>query len=59
VAVHALFAEDAYDRLAAVASMIVSTDCVAHRSNAIQIAPVIVEGLRLLGQTSRRTEAAS
>jgi ribose-phosphate pyrophosphokinase len=46
VVVHPLFAEDAYARLADVAAQVASTDTVAHPSNAIAIAPILVEALR-------------
>lgn len=48
VGVHAVFAGDAYETLvAAGAGRIVTTDTVAHKSNAIDIAPLLVRGVRL------------
>ncbi|HET6972291.1 MAG TPA: phosphoribosyltransferase family protein, partial [Phenylobacterium sp.] len=44
--VHPLFAEDAYDRLMAVAGRVVSTDTVPHRSNGVSIAPLLAEALQ-------------
>ena len=46
VAVHALFAEEAFVRLSAVASQVVSTDTVPHQSNAISVAELIASALR-------------
>ncbi|MFZ5669009.1 MAG: ribose-phosphate pyrophosphokinase [Pseudomonadota bacterium] len=46
VVVHALFAEDAFDRLGEAARRVVSTDTVAHASNAISVAPLLIEALR-------------
>lgn len=46
VAVHALFAEDAYERLAAKAQRVVSTDAVPHASNQIPLTGLIAEHLR-------------
>lgn len=46
VAVHALFAEDAYRALSAGAARIVSTDSVPHPSNAISVAPLFTAALR-------------
>lgn len=45
VVVHGLFAEDAYERLSAIAAKVVSTDCVPHISNTISVAELIVEEL--------------
>jgi len=45
VVVHPLFADDAYSQLTSVASRIVSTDTVAHPSNAISVAPLLAEAL--------------
>ncbi|MCZ4348001.1 ribose-phosphate pyrophosphokinase [Devosia neptuniae] len=39
--VHAIFAEDSYQRLAALCDRIVSTDSVPHQSNAVTLAPLI------------------
>jgi ribose-phosphate pyrophosphokinase len=44
--VHPLFAEDAFDRLGAVAAMIVSTDTVAHPTNRISVAALLASRLR-------------
>lgn len=46
VVVHPLFAEDAFDRLRAVAAAIVSTDTVAHPTNRISVATLLAGGLR-------------
>jgi ribose-phosphate pyrophosphokinase len=46
VAVHALFAEDAYQALSAKAQRVVSTDTVPHASNAISLTSLFVEALR-------------
>lgn len=48
VVVHAIFAEDAYQDLAAVTARVVSTDAVAHRTNAIGLAPLVAAHLRSL-----------
>lgn len=44
--VHALFAGDAAERLAAVTRRVASTDTVAHASNAIPVAPLLIEALK-------------
>lgn len=46
LAVHPLFAEDAFARLSAVAARVVSTDSVPHESNAIGLAGLFAEALR-------------
>ncbi len=46
VAVHALFAREALERLSTVAQRIVSTDTVPHPTNAIPIAPLLAAALR-------------
>jgi ribose-phosphate pyrophosphokinase len=46
VVAHALFAEDAFDRLQGVAAAIVSTDTVAHPANRISVAPLLASQLR-------------
>ncbi|HRD45162.1 MAG TPA: ribose-phosphate pyrophosphokinase [Caulobacter sp.] len=46
VAVHALFADDAYQRLAERARSVISTNAVSHPSNGISIAPLLVEALQ-------------
>lgn len=46
VAVHPLFAEDAYERLAAKAQRVVSTDAVPHASNQIPLTGLIADHLR-------------
>lgn len=46
VAVHALFADDAYQRLSDLARSVVSTNTVSHPSNGISVAPLLVEALR-------------
>lgn len=43
--VHPLFAEDAYRQLSEVAARVVSTDSVAHPSNAVSVAPLIARHL--------------
>ena len=43
--VHALFAEDAFAQLSGVAARVVSTDTVAHASNAVSVAPLIARHL--------------
>lgn len=43
--VHPLFAEDAYAQLSGVAARVVSTDSVAHPSNAVSVAPLIARHL--------------
>jgi ribose-phosphate pyrophosphokinase len=58
IAIHAVFAGDAYEQLlAAGASRIVSTDSITHRSNAISIAPLLAQAsVELLeGQTQGST----
>lgn len=45
VVVHAIFGEDAFARLEPLVSRIVSTDSIAHVSNAISLAPLIAEAL--------------
>jgi ribose-phosphate pyrophosphokinase len=45
LAVHALFAEDAFTRLSGLALRIVSTDSVSHPTNLISIAPLVAEAL--------------
>ena len=45
MAVHALFADDAYARLSEVSDKVVSTDTVTHASNAISTAPLIARTL--------------
>lgn len=45
VVVHAIFGEDAFDRLAPLASRIVSTDTIEHVTNAISVAPLIALAL--------------
>jgi ribose-phosphate pyrophosphokinase len=45
VAVHPLFADDAYAELSALASRVVSTDTVPHPSNAISVAGLLAEAL--------------
>jgi ribose-phosphate pyrophosphokinase len=47
VVVHALFAEDAFARLSAVTDRVVSTDAVAHVSNAIPLAGLLEQALRV------------
>lgn len=46
VAVHALFAEEAFKRLSELAQRVVLTDCVPHPTNAIPVGPLIAEELR-------------
>jgi ribose-phosphate pyrophosphokinase len=46
VAVHALFAEDAYHSLAAVAGRVVTTNSVAHETNSIDIADLVADAVR-------------
>jgi len=43
--IHGIFAEDSYERLAALSSRIVSTDAVPHPSNAIGLAPLLAGAL--------------
>ena len=43
VVVHALFAGDALDRVAAAAERVVSTDTIAHSTNGIWLAPLVAE----------------
>ncbi|MCF7645384.1 ribose-phosphate pyrophosphokinase [Bacillus subtilis] len=45
VVVHGLFADDAYERLSAIAEKVVSTDCVPHISNKISVAELLVEAI--------------
>ncbi|WP_374831322.1 ribose-phosphate pyrophosphokinase [Paenochrobactrum pullorum] len=45
VVVHGLFADDAFERLSAIAEKVVSTDCVPHSSNGISVAELLVEGI--------------
>jgi ribose-phosphate pyrophosphokinase len=54
VAVHAIFADGAYDELnAAGAGLVVSCNTVLHQSNLIDVAPLVAEGLAaMLGATS-------
>lgn len=46
VAVHALFAEDAYQRLSERARSVISTNTISHPSNGISVAPLLVEALQ-------------
>ncbi len=46
VAVHALFAEQAFAERSKLASRVVSTDAVPHASNAIPIGGLVAEALR-------------
>lgn len=46
VAVHALFAEDAHQRLSELARSVVSTNTVSHPSNGISVAPILIDALR-------------
>jgi ribose-phosphate pyrophosphokinase len=46
VVVHALLADDAFAELSQLAERIVSTDTVAHRSNAISVAGLLADALR-------------
>ena len=48
VAVHALFADDAYQRLSDVAQTVVSTNTIAQASTGISVAPLLVEALQKL-----------
>jgi ribose-phosphate pyrophosphokinase len=43
LAVHALFAEDSYQRLLDCAEQVVTADTVPHASNAISVAPLIAK----------------
>lgn len=43
--IHGIFAEDAYERLAALSSRIVSTDAVPHPTNAIGLATLVADAL--------------
>ena len=54
VAVHAIFADDAYAELhAAGAGMVVSCNTVLHQTNAIDVAPLVADGLAaMLGATA-------
>jgi ribose-phosphate pyrophosphokinase len=45
VVVHGLFADDAYERLSAIAEKVVSTDCVPHTSNNISVAKLLAEAI--------------
>ena len=45
LAVHALFAEDAFKRLSELAQRVVSTDCVPHSTNLTAVAPLIAAAL--------------
>ncbi len=47
VVVHGLFADDAYERLSAIAEKVVSTDCVPHISNNISVAELLVEAINV------------
>ena len=49
VAVHALFADDAYQRLSDLARSVVSTNTTPHPSNRISVAPLLVEALQNVG----------
>jgi len=52
--VHPLFARGAFAALSAEAGRIVSTDAVAHSSNAISLQPVVAQGVqRLLAKLDR------
>ena len=54
IAIHAVFAGDAYEQLlAAGATRIVSTDSIRHPSNAISIATLLAEGSRDLWEETR------
>lgn len=46
LAVHALFAEDAHAKLLAASDGVKTTDTIAHASNALAVAPLIVAALR-------------
>ncbi|WP_439271803.1 ribose-phosphate pyrophosphokinase [Pseudochrobactrum sp. HB0163] len=56
LAVHGLFADDAYERLNAVAAKIITTDCVPHSSNNISVAGLIVQGIRQLAAKAKNAE---
>lgn len=45
VVVHPLFADDSFEALSRVATRVVSTDTVAHESNAIPVAPLLARSL--------------
>jgi ribose-phosphate pyrophosphokinase len=45
VVVHGVFADDAYEKLTAVAGRVVSTDSVPHPSNAIGLAPLVARAI--------------
>ena len=45
LAVHGLFAQDAFERLSALAETVVTTDSVPHPSNGISIAHMLADGL--------------
>ena len=51
VVVHGLFADDAYQRLSAIAEKVVSTDCVPHISNGISVAGLLAEGINKFAAT--------
>ena len=53
IVVHAVFAERAYAEVSAAAARTVSTDTLAHESNAITVAPLIAEALANLPRSSR------
>lgn len=46
VAVHALFADDAFQRLSERARSVISTNTISHASNGISVAPLLVEALQ-------------
>ena len=46
--VHALFVGDAFALLSELAARVVSTDTVAHASNAVSVAPLIARNLNTL-----------
>jgi ribose-phosphate pyrophosphokinase len=47
IGVHAIFADDAYEQLrAASPARIVTTDTIAHESNAIEIAPLLAGAIQ-------------
>jgi len=48
VAVHALFAQDAYQSLVAAAARVVTTNTVPHATNEIDVAPLIADAVRLM-----------
>lgn len=49
VAVHALFADDAYRRLSERARSVISTNTIPHASNGISVAPLLAEAFRQAG----------